>query len=339
MSSELDSRWRLLTDLNFTLDDDEAAAETLLKAFDFRLDDFDPRPSKFDDIRVPAQPERTQDPLADFLPSTSQNPFLTTPLRLKHFSRLSPSVLRVLLRSPSLRSSSLCDDSLDGAPESNELSSRFESPLTLPQWQWRPNNPTRANPNSDLQSRQPSLPLTPPPTGRIPFSTELPSPDPKLCDVDDLSFPSRDVPNAVHSIFRTTDPNSLVSASAVRNFQRVIDEMKGVDYGQDATGTDDQISFLLLSSDPPSPAERSFALESDSHVSMPFVNGPTLTMERTLGTLEDEFVTLLQQRAIEEEVDAKELRAFADRLERMAKGRRHLAARISERKNNLGLES
>jgi hypothetical protein len=168
------SRWRLLTDLNFALEDDEATAETLLKAFDLSLDDCDPKLSTFD-VHVPAQVELAQDSFT-LPPSTSQNPFLSTPMRLKHFSRLSPSILRVLLRSPSLRSPSLCDDSLDSAPES----------LGSPLLRWRPDN-LHAPSDSDLQSRQASLPLTPPPTGRIPFSTQLPNPDSaKPCNGIDL---------------------------------------------------------------------------------------------------------------------------------------------------------
>ncbi|KAJ6539135.1 hypothetical protein B0H19DRAFT_1177325 [Mycena capillaripes] len=329
-AEELGGRCRLLADLNLALDDDEAAAEILLKAFDLSLDDYVSKPSRFDDIHIPAQPgELTQVSLTDLPPSASQNPFLSTPLRLKHFSKLSPSILREILRSPSIR----CDDSLDSVPESNDLSS-FGSPLTTPQW--RPNDsPHAANADSDLQSRQPSLPLTPPPTGRIPFST-LPDDPVKLCNVSDLPIP-RHIANATHTVFHTTQP-SLVSPSVVRNFQRVIDEMKGVDSSQEATRINDEVSFLLLSSpDPSSPTGRIFGPENDTHDISP-LNAPPLAKDRTLGTLEDEFMTLLQQRAMEEEADAKELRALASRLERIAKGRRHLATSIEQRRKDLHSE-
>jgi hypothetical protein len=166
-----ESRWRLLTDLNFAVDGDEASAETLLKTFDLSLYD-DPKPSAFDDdarTAASAPAELTQDSFTDLRPSSSQNPFLSTPLRLKHFSKLSPSILRALLRSPSLRSPSFGDDSLDS--NSNSL-----SPVGSPVPQWRPNNSPFVNANSDSQSPQPSLLLTPPPTARIPFSAQLSNP-------------------------------------------------------------------------------------------------------------------------------------------------------------------
>jgi hypothetical protein len=107
----------------------------------------------------------------------------------------------------------------------------------------------------------------------------------------------------------------------------VIDEMKGVDSSQEAI-KEDNSSFILLSS--PSPAGGS-EKEADTHDNSPPVTIPPPTMDRTLGSLEDEFVVLLQRRATEEEADAKELRALACRLERIAKGRRRLAADIVQR--------
>ncbi|KAF7352978.1 hypothetical protein MVEN_01265400 [Mycena venus] len=353
VSPELDvgSRWRLLTDLNFAIDDDEASAETLLKAFDLSLYDGDAKPPRFDDVQAaPVAAELTQDSFTDLPPSSSQNPFLSTPLRLKHFSKLSPSILRALLRSPSLRSPSFGDDSLDSAPNSISLS---HPSLGSPARRWRPNNSPLVNADSDFQSRQPSLPLTPPPTGRIPFSTQLHNPyPPKPCNVNvnvaaDISIPFPDTANAVHTTPFTFPapqlPDSLISPSAVRNFQRVIDEMKGVESGsnsaqvqaQEPTRIDDEneISFLLLSPHPSSPLAAAdgglLTPETDTHDPSP----PLPATDRTLGALEDEFVALLQQRAMEEEEDAQELRALADRLERVAKGRRHLAATIMKRKN------
>jgi hypothetical protein len=110
----------------------------------------------------------------------------------------------------------------------------------------------------------------------------------------------------------------------------VIDEMKGVDSSQEAI-KEDNSSFILLSS--PSPA-RGSEKEADTHDNSPPVTIPPPTMDRTLGSLEDEFVVLLQRRATEEEADAKELRALASRLERIAKGRRRLAANIMERRHD-----
>ncbi|KAF8211349.1 hypothetical protein K438DRAFT_2010905 [Mycena galopus ATCC 62051] len=321
----LGSRWRLLTDLNFAVDDDEASAETLLKAFDLSIYDCD---LKLQTATSDTQAELTHDSFTDLPPSSSQNPFLSTPLRLKHFSKLSPSILRALLRSPSLRSPSFGDDSLDSAPNSNSL-----SPLGSPGSQWRPNNSPLVNADADVRSPEPSLPLTPPPTARIPFS-QLPNPYSAS-----PSVPRRqDTTNgALTTVFPAPPPDSLISPSAVRNFQRVIDEMKGVDSSfaapEELPAIDDEISFFLLSSPHLSspPGGGLLTPETDTHDAISPFTPPSKDL--TLGALEDEFMNLLLGRAKEEEEDAEELRALADRLVRMAKGRRHLAATIMERKN------
>ncbi|KAJ7774324.1 hypothetical protein DFH07DRAFT_767490 [Mycena maculata] len=312
------SRCRLLNELDFVVEGDEAQAEVLSKAFDLSLYNCHTVPLQPSEPHDPAS-ELSQDWLTDFRPppGRSQNPFLSTPLRLKHFSRLSPSILRDLLRSPSLRSSSLCDDSLDSVVR----------PYSTAEFDYLP----CANP---LQSSQQSLPLTPPPSGRIPCLAELPDPDldpgkPKIVAM----FSCHDLPCTAPMTgnFPPPPPNSLVSSATVRNFQRVIDEMKGVDPRDRANYTEDTSSNFALPSPLSSPAGGFFIPEADtSDISRP-VDGPRV-MDRTLGALEDEFVSLLQQRAIEEEADAKELRALADRLERIGKGRRHLATLIAERK-------
>ena len=121
-------------------------------------------------------------------------------------------------------------------------------------------------------------------------------------------------------------PNSLLSPAAIRNFQRVIDEMKGVDSGHqenDVCIEDEKSSFLLLSS--------SLEAVSIPEVDVSDVSPPPPAMDRTLGALEDEFVDLLRQRAREEEADMLQLRALAARLGRIVKGRQHLAALIKDR--------
>ncbi|KAF7355124.1 hypothetical protein MSAN_01428000 [Mycena sanguinolenta] len=322
------NRWRLVTDLNFAVDDEEASAETLLKAFDLSLYDCDLKHQpRLDDAQAAATaPAELVENRSTELPPSSQNPFLSTPLRLKHFSKLSPSILRALLRSPSLRCPSFGDDSLDSAP--NSL-----SPIGSPAAHWCPDNSPLVNADSDFQSREPSLPLTPPPTARIPFSTQLFNPH-----FAKPSLPRPETTNATLTTpFVAAQPNSLVSPSAVRNFQRVIDEMKGVDSNpnsvQEPAGIDEEISFLQLSSPRlSSPLNKGLLTpEADAHdVVLP---SPPRSKDFMLGTLEDEFVALLQQRAMEEEEDAAELRALADRLGRIAGMRRHLAAMIVERKN------
>ncbi|KAJ6516112.1 hypothetical protein C8R45DRAFT_232031 [Mycena sanguinolenta] len=321
------NRWRLVTDLNFAVDDEEASAETLLKAFDLSLYDCDLEPQpRLDDVHAAAPAELAENRSTDLPPSSSQNPFLSTPLRLKHFSKLSPSILRALLRSPSLRCPSFGDDSLDSVP--NSL-----SPLGSPAApHWRPDNSPLVNADSDFQSRAPSLPLTPPPTARIPFTQLLKTHSAKP------SLPRPETTDATHTTpFVAPQPNLLISPSAVRNFQRVIDEMKGVDSSsnsvQEPTGIEEEISFLELSSPRlSSPLGKGLLTpETDTHdIGLP---SPPRSKDFTLGTLEDEFVALLQQRATAEEEDAAELHALAVRLERIAGMRRHLAAMILQRKN------
>ncbi len=81
-----------------TISFDEKSAEYLFKAFDVDVISNDNSP-----------PSSLLPPFADApsfsLPNERQveHPYLSTPLRLKHFSKLSPTILRGLLRSPSLR--------------------------------------------------------------------------------------------------------------------------------------------------------------------------------------------------------------------------------------------
>ncbi|KAJ7086698.1 hypothetical protein C8R44DRAFT_862029 [Mycena epipterygia] len=182
-----------------------------------------------------------------------------------------------------------------------------------------------------MQSHQYSLPLTPPPTGRIPLLAQLPDPG-KPQNIYLAVISSHDLPSVPQTtgFFPPIQTNSLVSPAAVRNFQRVIDEMKGVDPGHQAN----DLTYDFVSSLPSylSTPVKEFVIPEDTRDGgSPPSNAP-LAMDRTLGTLEDEFVALLQQRAIEEEADAKELRVLASRLERVGNGRRHLAALIQERK-------
>ncbi|KAJ7179323.1 hypothetical protein C8R46DRAFT_1324569 [Mycena filopes] len=335
-TSDAGNRWRLLTNLHEILDNDEETAEILLKAFDLSLHDCDSNTQNFltespPSTQTPMDPDHSRQAGTEIGSSSCQNPFLSTPMRLKHFSRLSPSILRDLLRSPSLRTPSLCDDSLDSASNSNDLSSP-QFPVSA----WRLNKSPPANFESDLQSRRPSLPLTPPPSARIPFSTQLSNYTPgkrwTLClsNVFLTCFPAfrrQEIAHVVRTLPSTTQPNSLVSPSAVRNFQRVIDEMRGMDSAREVTRRSEDDSFLSLSSDQSigGDFEATSNIHNISHDSPP--------MNQTLETLEDEFVNLLQERAAEEEEDAKELRALADRLERIAKGRRRLAVHITERKD------
>ncbi|KAK7061535.1 hypothetical protein R3P38DRAFT_2830042 [Favolaschia claudopus] len=324
------SRWRLLTDLNLIVEDDETSAETLLKAFDLSLYNLDSHRELGDASFVPTAPlKHGQDSFTNLPLPSSQNPFLSTPMRLKHFSKLSPSILRELLRSPSLPGSSF-DNSLD-IHCSRPLS---PAPLKLT----RPRL-VAAHSGSPLSLSEYSLPLTPPPTDRIPSSFHLP--DPLVVDVT-LEARKAD-PAPTHFGFCSTafsrqalsappHPNTIISPSAVRNYQKVIDEMRGVDSysAQDSVYDGHEVSLLLLSS--PNLLGSSGLMTPELDAPDVASSPPLFAKPRTLGALEDEFVALLQERATEEEEDAAELRALASRLEMIARGRRILATKITERK-------
>lgn len=330
-SQSQSARTQLLSDLHFLVDDTEFNAGILLKGFDLSLDDCDvielPEPS-FPKLPEPSLSEHPTAPelsnsFTDLPQSRSQNPFLSTPLRLKHFSRLSPSILRDLLRSPSLRSS-LYDDSLDS-------DSRIYGNLS----------------EDDLQSRQPSLPLTPPPSGRIKPLPQLPdtnhgkhlwsSVSENMAHTPSFLLAVIDIGLPTTGHLAAIQPNSMVSAATVRNFQRVIDEMKGVDSGHLEWNLEEneyENTDFPLASPMSSPAGAFFSPEIEARDLPASVNeNDSWTMNRTLGALEQEFVGLLQQQATGEEADARELRVLADRLERIGRGRRHLVSLITERKN------
>ncbi|KAJ7228875.1 hypothetical protein GGX14DRAFT_415505 [Mycena pura] len=324
-------RASLLYDLDLVVNEEEAMVETLLKAFDIDLHEPNvlclSAPFKVHDIAK--ESEIAKDSQIGSRPSSSQNPFLSTPLRLKHFSKLSPSILRGLLRSPSVRSPSFYEDSIPCS--ASELSD-----FCTPEPPVVKGYPTNAPIESGAKCRQPSPPLTPPPTGRIPFSAQLPDPCfGKLQNITHLYRESRtdtssSIPRhrAANTITVATQPDSLVSPATFRNFQRVIDEMKGVaEFGQETN-----LHFLekedsILPPSRPSNPAAAYVVPEDI---LPPVNVPVV-VERTFGVLEEEFVRLLEQRASEEEADAKELRALADRLEMIGKGRRKLAILMTKK--------
>ncbi|KAF7313624.1 hypothetical protein HMN09_00518800 [Mycena chlorophos] len=276
----LQSRISLLWGLNVIVDEEEELVQTLLKAFDLKLD-------LYQEPDVPAFNP-------DALYSAS---FLSTPLRTKHFSRLSPSILRGLLRSPSLRSE--FEDSLD---DISVIS---------------PNRHTA----SECNTHGPSPPLTPPPTARIPDSEQLPNVDifagSQVQDITDsvrasslLSPPKRAAANYL-----------LLSPAAVRNFKRVIDEMKG--FGPESG------EAIAERKNPVRSCPASPCVGLLHTTSTPARNG-----FGTLGVLEEEFVRLLEQRAADEAAHAKELREIADRLDALARSKRKLAAVITEKQED-----
>ncbi|KIY49563.1 hypothetical protein FISHEDRAFT_58429 [Fistulina hepatica ATCC 64428] len=87
-------------------------------------------------------------------PTVRKHPFLTTPLRMKHFPRLSPSILRRLLRSPSIRLSS--PDSSFGRDSSFASSQEAHSVLDI--CGASPISPDSVQENSPIPPGPPSFP-------------------------------------------------------------------------------------------------------------------------------------------------------------------------------------
>ncbi|KAJ7068073.1 hypothetical protein C8F01DRAFT_1116777 [Mycena amicta] len=289
------SRSGLVYDLNLVVDEEEDLAQTLLKAFDLDLG----LSTSF------RQQANHPDTLAEFCSLS----FLSTPLRMKHFSKLSPSILRGLLRSPSLRGPSPCDDSLESISslKSTALPSVATRLVNLAQ--------PDENPNANVLIREPYLPLTPPPTARIPSSELLPAAT--YVDAEDITDRAAHLPSPL-----PTAANHLISPATVRHFQRVIDEMKG---------------FSHVPVEPPSilaSISRSASPVPDDAV-IPLTSTPALN--RTFGVLEEEFAWLLQQRAADEEADANQLRELADRLQALGTARRKLAALIADKRCEQGI--
>ncbi|KAJ6629193.1 hypothetical protein B0H10DRAFT_29712 [Mycena sp. CBHHK59/15] len=353
-----DHRCRLLTELHVDVQEEELTAETLLKAFDISLHDLPTCDTLQASGFLSESGKQTKDRAGtNESPANhphSQNPFLSTPLRLKHFPRLSPTILRVLLRSPSLPSSSFCGDDSFEVPYSVDSTPDLDEPFPLgsPLFGLRTTSNSAEErcscaEESAVTTRACSLPLTPPPSGHIPFSSQLP--DPAFHNSTERIFDHGHHPAGVARNYTMAGPfldsvshvmdnfpsNSLVSPAAVINFRRVIDELKGLDSGDQGVNSafeckhDD--NSPPLPSSLPNPVAGFPIPQADLRCSSKVHD--SLAMGRTLGALEDEFIRLLERRATEAEAGAEELRGLANRLENMAKGRRHLVTLILEMGN------
>ncbi|CAK5276019.1 unnamed protein product, partial [Mycena citricolor] len=277
-------RRHLLCDYQDTIEDQEQATQILLKAFDLDLHD-SPLLSNPASRRETRELNTPPD-LSETQHTGSQNPFLSTPMRMKHFSKLSPSILRDLLRSPSLRNSSFDNEnSLDSIPRSTPEASDLAAAVAF-----------------NARSTD-TMPLTPPPTARLPFTERLA--DSSIDFIEEIaSMYLNDLPSPLAC--KPAPCHIQVSPTTVRHFQKVIDEMRGVDVRQ--------------------------VLQIEEQESV--VEQTSIAEEGKMGTLEKEFVGLLHERAIEDESEAITLRSLADRLERMAHARRRLAGTMEAQVSN-----
>ncbi|KAK0498537.1 hypothetical protein EDD18DRAFT_1330715 [Armillaria luteobubalina] len=159
-SAESTGRADCLQRLTDTICFDEKSAEYLFKAFD--VDVISSSPSSLLPPFADAEHEvehRNDDFFHSSSPSSLvEHPYLSTPLRLKHFSKLSPTILRGLLRSPSLRvftpDTSFSEECSAGY---------FLDPALVPSFE-------------QSNSKEPVLyPISPPPTAKFPSTPHLPA--------------------------------------------------------------------------------------------------------------------------------------------------------------------
>ncbi|KAE9391622.1 hypothetical protein BT96DRAFT_1024008 [Gymnopus androsaceus JB14] len=336
-SDSVSSRQGVISELLRRIRADEASAKQLLQAFDVELEKtvLSAHQTPFRSLTNSSHANSTQIPteVTDALlpPSQSENPFLSTPLRSKYFPKLSPSILRQLLRSPSPHVYTP-DSSFEVGNDVVDFSTSASLP-SIPSLEFS------ADRGIDSSCEKPqasglAYPLTPPSSARIPGveSHETParmlhspfeldpvtdSPGLYIEGIDDsvpdiracLSSmtPFARTNNFRHSVRQT--PSSTIPAtrtftlisSATRHSQCVADEIRAA--GE--TPDERRVFFIPYKT----------ARGTENHRS----RKPGRIMDR-------EFVELLEARAMEEEKDASELYMIAKRLEKLALQRRHLAA-------------
>ncbi|TFK56079.1 hypothetical protein OE88DRAFT_1731707 [Heliocybe sulcata] len=315
-------RLQLLQRLALDMNDEEQSAETLFRTFDLSIDG-----------------GASEDGLAALFcgsPRTrgeggeaADNAYLSTPMRMKYFPTLSPTILRMLLRSPSEYSPSAASAGHKSAAASvggSELLSGNEQEAEERFWL------TGGSPGSDrskprrLSTQTTGMPLTPPPSARLPGSDKFSLSTPERMQETDITDMIDDPRYAVDSsapaltLTAASSPRPgdasvldrdrtrqypLLSPTTLRHFLYVIEELKR---------THDSHETLCASVSAPA------ALSASPCKRRP--PAPDLQHESALN---QEFAALLLAQAIDEEEHASELRRLADRLERIALTRRRLA--------------
>ncbi|KAF8897280.1 hypothetical protein BD779DRAFT_1489992 [Infundibulicybe gibba] len=343
-----------VSDLASGIAQDESNIKSLLQAFDLRTGS---PPKLTKSIRGGAKAglytSLTGDTLGGAnsmgvfgIPPTKKRPehhFLSTPIRLKEFPRLSPDTLRYLLRSPP-----------PWLPESDPSYESNTSAKLSP----APTGQSR-NVKDNGISGYPFYPLTPPSTVVVPpskifptFDSENPfnlaaeNTEPHLSPMCGsfstnsayhagtssaryaLQIPEPQGPGAkdAGTGFIAGYPGSLVSPRVLRKFRSVINELQGVD---DPPHDGREINTIPF---PNIALTETLPLETRSESpppSPPFNYVQDLTSETV--SLDAEFSALLLHRALHEEAKAEELKALAARLETLAQQRRVLIKCMEQR--------
>ncbi len=324
-------RQALIQTLNDSILSDEQNVQNLLKAFDISVRDIQ-RVDSESFLPAPQFPELILDIPTTSTPLRAKNtdrrhPFLSTPLRLKHFSKLSPTILRGLLRSPSVRA-----DSSDGSFSDEQASDYFVDDAALvpesPVARVFPAAEKENGKSADSDFFRRAGPMTPPLTGRIPDCDKLPSlsytPLERFLDFEesspfkhaaDLKFvsplPSPPLETERHSSILSTQHHSMPAAT-IEQFRRVIDELEGPS----------RKSISERRDAPPLPKVH---VKPRVHIPSP-ISPPA----KKAGLLEVEFAGLLLERAENEDDEAEELSRMVDRLRHLAECRRVLARAIQD---------
>ncbi|KAF5370070.1 hypothetical protein D9758_001248 [Tetrapyrgos nigripes] len=262
----------------------------------------------------------------------SKNAFLLTPLRLKYFPKLSPTILRSLLRSPSPRLPTP-DDSFSESTVSSKLEPAFTCPV----------------------DSNPPFPPTPPMTDKLTCRSTFQSPvqrklfdgleSPSIHDsLDELDLDTSSLLSS--TLPRLPQPDDAVpiqppfdlafsfglsgSFQITTLSQCVADEIKAAGETPDERRrvllsklrsppySDSSSSRLVISH--PAPCSLGPVIPDPVHSRLPV---------RNPGVLEIEFAELLERRAAEEIDDASRLRDMAERLERLAQHRRQLSKLVA----------
>ncbi|KAK0468104.1 uncharacterized protein EV420DRAFT_1685574 [Desarmillaria tabescens] len=337
-SAEPIGRPRCLQRLADTISCDEKSAEYLFKAFDVDVIDNGDLYSNSPVATSSLLPPFADPPSFSLQPRDDErdveHPYLSTPLRMNYFSKLSPTILRDLLRSPSLRVFSP-DTSF-----SEECSGYLlDSALVASSHPFEPSK--SSDPFTDTAKwRVLSYPISPPPTAKIPSAPHLPA----LSVCDEISTDDVEVSHTVESsissyskelaltlpsppleerrpLLHTRHTCPRLSASTIAQFRLVVDELG-------RTGNDPEKRSLLQSNLRPSllPTACKFThAQGSAGVAGNITPSTMQEPSRVHGVLEAEFVDLLLQRAEREEAEAEQLKALGMRLRMLAQRRRELA--------------
>ncbi|KAJ3909225.1 hypothetical protein F5879DRAFT_130034 [Lentinula edodes] len=353
-SSITSSRQELLYELLSGIQADEDSARLLLQTYDIDEecdsedeDAFTPQTPlrPVEDLNPPHETNAPQDSAAfnsPLRPSHSENPFLSTPLRVKYFPNLSPSILRQLLRSPSPNFYS--PDGSFEAVSASPLSLSIPSSLELQNVRKTScANPQAGGPSSLI------YPLTPPLTARIPCTDSHETPfrmlrSPLYLDV--VSTPGLHIEGVdldsvpdIRACLSSMTPFTAIESHQNRRQRQLFMNSAADPSAVFTTTPNSQCVIQGIRAKTASGVKAVPLAETTASFGLPSTPAsPLLQTSRTARisqnrripkpgrVLQREFVELLEARAMEEEKMAQVLDMMAKRLERLALQRRRLVA-------------